>query len=362
MRPSGTFLVMLACAFGMAACEGRDFFEELRPEPVGALNGIYREKTTQATTEDPEAYSELSVEDGNVYFVVLNSEEDSAPTQKTLVARLSSGEGISYDLSQDPALSSLSAQDARAGFLTNTFSGDAHVRVLRQGNDLKVTEIRGPSRRTTTWEKIPTLTVDGRTVSKSLARAGTYSTEIRQLRSEFIRHWGSETMEIFEKVETRDGDKGERILVTPADKLRDKDEIQTKNEDGSSGKYSLRINRLKLVSSREALVNDAHPAELKFSLRYDSRTGKQALYLVIESAADPVRYQARSMEGFVEPDGTGFRLVYAPGKEVGYRTLINRYFPKGTTDATPTSPTEPEREQPVDEAPAAENLPVLAAP
>ncbi|MBX3041483.1 MAG: hypothetical protein KF789_12315 [Bdellovibrionaceae bacterium] len=361
MRPSGTFLVMLACAFGMVACEGRDFFEELSPEPVSALNGIYREKTTQAASEDPEAYSELSIQDGNVSFVTLNPQD--ASSEQTLIARLSPGEGISYQMERTEDLTTLSGRDGRAEFLAKVFSEDSKVRLLRQGNDLKVTEIRGSYRRTTTWEKLATtVTPEGHTVSRSLLKAGTYSTEIHKLRADFIQHWGSSTMEIFEKVETRTRDNAEQVNVTPAEKLRDQDEVQTKNEDGTAGKYSLRINRLKLVSAREALINDAHPAELKFSLRYHQQKRANALYLVVESAADPVKYQARSIEGFVETEETGFRLVYLPEKDIGYQVLINRFFPQGTTGQTPTTPTESESEKPSQDTPTENQVPVLAAP
>lgn len=337
MRLNGTFLVTLACAFGMVACEGRDFFEELRPEPVGALNGIYREKTTQAASKDPEAYTELSIEEGNVFFVALNPRD--ATSEHARIARLSPGEGVSYEMERTEDLAALSSRDDRAGFLASIFAEGSRVRVLRQGNDLKVTEIRGSYRRTTTWEKLETVTTEeGRTVSRSLLKAGLYGLEIQKLRAEFLQHWGADTVEIFERIER----KGETVQVTPAAKLTEKDESLTSEEAGS--KYSLRLNRLKLISAKEALINDAHPAELRFSLRFNAKTGKNALHLVVASAADPTKYQAQTIMGFVEIDGAGFRLAYVPEKELGYDSLTYRYFPKGTNAPTPTEP--PEREVP----------------
>lgn len=335
------FFAIAIGAFALLSCEGRDFFEELQPTPPEALNGIYREKSTQAeTAENPSTLTELHLDRGVVQWVRIR-ETPPVRVEWIEIAKIGSGPGLSLELTSTPTL--FAQEDDRLASLKQLFSENSKVRILRQGTDLKITEIRGLHRRTTTWEKISSLEFDSsgeKVPSAKLQEAVSNTTILQELQGSFFDHWKDKTAETRERQRTMVRQQEEVALRSEgeSDPFRElPDETLSEAEPGETPKKIVAFNRLKLVSPTQVLINETHAGDLKLTLR-PRPNGTPGLYLDIDLSADLNVYQAASLSGFVDLEDNGFRINQpAQGRMIG-RTFRLVYLESETGSPDVTDP------------------------
>lgn len=315
----------LLALFLLSACEQREFFEELAPPSVETLNGIYRVKSTPIDVTPAHA-QDLSLKEGELTLRQLDS---SLNLESLPLGRLEKGEGQSFSLVPTSNLV-LPQNDLPFNLaLREVFAENPELRVLRIGTDLKITEIRGNFRRTTTWEKVSDLEMalqEKQPLMKAMAAARLQ----KHLSETFLATWAQDGLQLVsvEQIK-RKGSASEERSFKLASEL--KDEEVTTDEEGQPSKKIIRFKSLSQVSDAEptgvpqVLINGVHKGHLELELR-DRAPGQPALYVKFVSHADEASYQAASLEGWVDVTGSFVTITYVSPPEKNMNFSVEHRF------------------------------------